>query len=610
MKQNYLTVLFAFAATILLHGQDKPPVAVDDFMVSISGRWSNLPVTHNDAAFEGHDFIIFTFFQPEHGTCQKMDHSLRYKSDPGFIGNISVRYVIRDVVNQLTDTATVYLEIVQSGVDTLDVNNVRAQFSCYGLNFNEEWQGAFEVPAGSGIHTIRASTLWLTARDQFDSLYTASALFTQGEDFFPGPVMDQGSYSQKTDISWTRNWKITHQQVTDHKSNWQDPVYLTPEVISLWPANGNTSAGQLAEMAPFADLNSNGYYDPELGEYPEIKGDQAIYCIFNDHRYPHTPSSGGKPGVEVHAMYYGLDQPEDAALWNTIFGKLWIINRSQNHYHDFYCAIFNDFDLGFPYDDFCGTDTLLNAVYAYNGDSFDGNHSPSQPGEYGFHPPAQGLMFLNQRLSASLSYDPSAPMPETPVQFEYALKGYWSDGSPLTYGGNGQGGTQIVKHIYPGDPADPQQWTEVSAMNMPHELRSVASAGPFALLPGDTLMLEVAYVWARDDGGTNISSVHLLKERMADVRDWYENMLGVEETISANAEVSVFPNPFAERICFRLNTNQAGRFKLIDVTGKPCISGHFSNGTADIRTDDLQPGLYFLIIEQQQKTSAVKLIRL
>ncbi|MBK8414466.1 MAG: hypothetical protein IPL22_08125 [Bacteroidetes bacterium] len=40
-------------------------------------------------------------------------------------------------------------------------------------------------------------------------------------------------------------------------------------------------------LAPFADFNSNGIYDPQNGDYPYILGDESIYSIFNDY-FPHS----------------------------------------------------------------------------------------------------------------------------------------------------------------------------------------------------------------------------------------------------------------------------------------------------------------------------------
>ena len=47
-----------------------------------------------------------------------------------------------------------------------------------------------------------------------------------------------------------------------------------------------------------------------------------------------------------------------------------LINRSDTNYHDVYLGSWVDFDLGYPYDDLIGCDSVLGAFYIYNGDTW------------------------------------------------------------------------------------------------------------------------------------------------------------------------------------------------------------------------------------------------
>ncbi|MBK8414465.1 MAG: hypothetical protein IPL22_08120 [Bacteroidetes bacterium] len=69
-------------------------------------------------------------------------------------------------------------------------------------------------------------------------------------------------------------------------------------------------------------------------------------------------------------------------------------------YTNFRTGIWIDYDLGNATDDYVGTDVSLDMIYAYNGDSDDETTSG-----YGINPPAQGVYFLNQTLSGSMTYD-------------------------------------------------------------------------------------------------------------------------------------------------------------------------------------------------------------
>jgi len=101
--------------------------------------------------------------------------------------------------------------------------------------------------------------------------------------------------------------------------------------------------------------------------------------------------------------------------------------------------------------------------------------------------------------------------PETAIHYYQYLKGYWIDGSRMTYGGNGHGGSQTADFMYPGksdkcgwgtngNPQEPWETTDESA-----DFRIVQSAGPFILEPGAVNDITVGLVWAR--GATNEKSV-------------------------------------------------------------------------------------------------------
>jgi hypothetical protein len=55
------------------------------------------------------------------------------------------------------------------------------------------------------------------------------------------------------------------------------------------------------------------------GDYPLIRGDQALFFIFNDDRNVHSETQGNKLKAEIHGMAYVFDLPGDTAFNNTIF---------------------------------------------------------------------------------------------------------------------------------------------------------------------------------------------------------------------------------------------------------------------------------------------------
>lgn len=160
-----------------------------------------------------------------------------------------------------------------------------------------------------------------------------------------------------------------------------------PEDILTWPA-----------IAPFVDVDSDGVYNPHNGDYPDILGDMALYCIYNDNydyyqngTVQHTETGGAPLGVEIHCMLYGFNAPDDEILNNTLFMRQWIYNRSANDYHNVYVGSWTDFDIGYAQDDYVGCNVTNGYFYGYNASPVDGN---GEPGSYGTNPPARNMTLI------------------------------------------------------------------------------------------------------------------------------------------------------------------------------------------------------------------------
>ncbi|SVE38763.1 uncharacterized protein METZ01_LOCUS491617, partial [marine metagenome] len=198
-----------------------------------------------------------------------------------------------------------------SAYSHLDINNINARFNANGSDF---WNSAlgtpgFEVPKGSGKHTMFVSSLWLGGLKN-DTLHLAAVRYnSNGAEYYPGPIMDSSNYSSAEDLLWDKLWKITKTEVETHKSTWDQPGYTAPADFISWPAHGDVAKGQAADLAPYHDHNSDGNYDPYDGDYPLIKGDMTIYFLRNDDRGPHMGSEGNKMGIEIHGMAYAFDCP-------------------------------------------------------------------------------------------------------------------------------------------------------------------------------------------------------------------------------------------------------------------------------------------------------------
>jgi hypothetical protein len=192
--------------------------------------------------------------------------------------------------------------------DVLDINNVNTSVGPGSMFWNLV-DARYEVPKGSNKHSIFAHDLWIGGIDDGGQLRLAAQTYRQGGvDYWPGPVSDSIYHNDNDMGIWDRVWKIDKSIIDEYQARfWTDPTYVVPDIILEWPAHGNSAQSQNHFLAPFFDANSNDLYEPFNGDYPDIKGDQAIYIIRNDIGDLHTESNGEQIGLEIHIMYYAYN---------------------------------------------------------------------------------------------------------------------------------------------------------------------------------------------------------------------------------------------------------------------------------------------------------------
>lgn len=508
-----------------------------------------------------------------------------------------------------------------SNINTLDINNVGVVFASTGRmawdynlfapSYNQDIKPVFNIPKNSQKSTIFTATLWMGGFDQQDSLRFAGERFNQdGYDFWAGPVSGSNEGYDTDKIKWAKVWKISKAQIDYHRENWFKSDYIPDPVILSWPAHGNTDIGQMALIAPYMDMQANGIYEPLGGDYPVIRGDQALYFVCNDDKAAHTESEGGKLGIEIHGMAYAFNRPDSDALNHSVFVNYQIINRSDNQYKDFYMAKFVDFDLGSPYDDFVGCDTVLNSFFGYNGTTIDGN---GEPWTYGEHPPAQAVTFLNKPLSSFVFYIncASGPNCDPDIYFEYYnyMRAMWKDSTHVQYGGNGHasgpGTTEVeTNFMFSGDPVANTGWTDPSAGNPPGDRRGVGSVyiGDFA--PNERICLDVAYVYGRDMEGNNLQSVAKMKESINEVQAFYDTQFGgdcidliptdVAEYNTPTNRLQVFPNPSTGQFTVQLDGTEEFEVQVYNNMGQLLFAKTARADKLSINLSNYKDGLYVL----------------
>jgi hypothetical protein len=348
--------------------------------------------------------IIQTTISSDLRTCTFL---LNYR---GFGGTHLRGYKVFDFTTGVSSPpALVVFHIHDRSNAYLDINNVKALFSSSGLHFFKD-SAQYEVPKGSGKTSLFSNSVWIGGIDPGHTLHFAGERYRQGtgnmantqHDFWAGPVGDTTSYNSIQDTIWNRVWNIHKAEIDYHRVHYWETGYVPPKDILEWPAHGDVSIGQAANLAPFSDRNGNGKYEPYDGDYPEIRGDQALFFIYNDDHGYHAESTGYKLKVEIHGMAYAFDKPDDTAFKNTTFLHLKFFNRSNYNYADSWLGIFTDIDLGYANDDYIGCDPERGMYFGYNGTPVDGT---GQSYAYGENPPIQAVVILGGPLMDQDGYD-------------------------------------------------------------------------------------------------------------------------------------------------------------------------------------------------------------
>lgn len=525
---------------------------------------------------------------------------------------------------------------------TLDINNVSALFHPRGdMGWDLIGISRYEVPKGSGRTTIFASNMWLGGLDASGQLHLAAQRYrSNGNDFFPGPVNGQGV--PNSNQYWNQVWSVSRADIEHHILNASQPNYIPDPAIGNWPAHGDTTLGMAYNLAPFDDVDGNGYYSPTGGDYPRIKGDQALYMIYNDD-WIHSETGGQAFGVEVHLMAYAYDHPD---LANTIFCEYTLHNRTNTNYSDVYFSMFTDFDIGGATDDYLGCDVERDMFFGYNGDAYD--ESTGSAIGYGDFPPIQAVVFLegppadddgldntygvaasqsvngqgygdgiidNERLGMRTlmcynNHSGATGDPAIATDYYNFMRAYWKDGQPITYGMLGTDpGNPAARYMFPGD-SDPLgygtdgtttgPWTEELSGNDPNDRRGIGSCGPFSFGAGESFTSTVAHVYINNPVEGNLPALESFVDQLH--IGYQNNTLGtdgplVAETLPTQQQASLWPNPAKAHVSIQLPANTLASMELYNTLGAVVRTQQLQGSTTLIDIQNLPSGLYFVRLQ-------------
>lgn len=304
---------------------------------------------------------------------------------------------------------------------------------------------------------VYSTGLWMGGIAPDQQLKLAGVTYSMGGDYFPGPLPnDMNTYSMPDcGIEFDRQYVVLRELAERQREYGYCLNNPDCDLVDLFPLGYEVPGSLLeypgarpewdAELAPFHDLNGDGYYTPLEGDFPlfasmpessdccrSLKGDLAVVWYGNDLAGVHTSSQGGQIGVDFEQMIYLFFSDNPAA---PLYQRFRLVNRRTQTLTDFLLGLFIDADLGDPFDDLGGSDPDRNMVFFYNGDSFDGNNG-SGPG-WESNIPALGYTHLGDadgfvsNMEVAIFHDPTAgfpSLPNTPAAYYLWMDGHYQNG--------------------------------------------------------------------------------------------------------------------------------------------------------------------------------------
>lgn len=450
-----------------------------------------------------------------------------------------------------------------------------------------------------------------------DSSFASSFMNnTENGDYSPGPRC----HSRNEDMigRYDHVWFVDKGMLWDHAANWNVPGHSMSADIGTWPGNGEPNNGEPAIVAPFDDVDLDGTYEPENGELPSIKGDRAAYSVITD-QLGDTVSFDRPAQFDVHQLVFGFDDAVEASLFQTIFVSYQFINRSQRSYDSVIVALHTNFDIGCASDDYIGSDADLGYFYAYNSNLVD-TDCDEQKG-FGPHPPAQGIVGLNLAMRSFIDLQRTGPQCNNDPLFSshavnFAL-GRCAYGEPQLDPSTGDT-TLFAFHDYPDVPGG---YSGVN-FSQPNDVRGIASFGPvYNIAPGDTICLDVAFVYARDTTKDNIENVRVLQEKVQAVKAWYAQqsyscgqypVLGLSDPQVRGIEARLFPNPTTSAITLeRTMADQPAVLFVYSLSGQMIMSTTIpaDQHLVTLKTADLSEGPYAVHIRCGNAVQCLRFVK-
>lgn len=493
----------------------------------------------------------------------------------------------------------------QINYKVLDQNSCSAFISDGGSffsTFGTSSQLGYEVPYNSGVNVINGLSFWFAGTSDINETFLTLSANPGSKDLFNGPVSINDSYSNMDyQEDWNSAiWQISQDEIdvfVNYYECSQDPsctidygltTEITEKIIS-WPGTGNTVNGEAQYLAPFYDRNSNGLYEPSEGDYPLIKGCNAVYLIQNDARSVKTLSGSDKMDIEVHFMFYQFSAA-NSYLDQTTFVDVKVFNRGTIDFVDFKLSAQWDADAGNPTDDMFGCDSLNNLMYMYNGDGLDETVSTA-----GFENNlgSVGITSLNYDVNSIVPYNEN-------MTYLNNINGNQSNGNLWMHPDGYE-----TKFALSGNPSTQGSWNGIEENVQLTDFKGIMTTEHNQFISGSNFEQTFAIIFTQNS--SNIQSVANLIEVAEDIQNIYpslnsldcENVVwGIEEE-KEGFSFKLYPNPTNGMLSVSTSLNEIDLATVYNLQGQVVFQREIFSNSTILDLSHILPGNY--IVEMRSK---------
>lgn len=488
-------------------------------------------------------------------------------------------------------------------ITELSINNTKVTFGAIGDLWSDD--GHYVVPQTDNpedeVSAIYGGGLWLSS-----SSGAAIALYPSGNvtDFWTGPIQEDGTSDMANCENWDRFFEVLKTDVEAHITDFEGNGVIDNKRAAIfgWPGRNNNSFEEIngfeilpnKSLAPFMDLNENGDYEPEKGEYPLIKGDQSIWWVFNDVGNTHLETGASPLSVEVQAMAYGY-KSQIESLNNSTFYDFKIINQGSVDIQDLYVGLWVAPELGYGRDDYIGYDEERHMGFIYNEDA-DDSYEDFQ--FYGEEIPMVGVSLLNSSFdkdeNSSFSILTSSP---TSYSKQFPLNGsevhdLLGNKNPVTNPIT----NQLADYAFPGEPSDSTSWSMCTdSISFPPLRSFLISNGGLDLPPKQSVEMTYAVLYVAD-----VPHPCPSLEPLQDVYDEISKgglFTSVKRAeLESRVKLNVRPTLSAGTVLVEATEPIKGRLVVSDVLGEIVLEKKLDSNRISLDLSSYNAGLYFITI--------------